>query len=178
MQYDKREQPQVQPPLPLNLPLSLNHRQQVEGSEDELCVPRSPKLMITSSTFMTQETQTSLKSEPYHPPADKLKMRKTRHQRASSYGSNATHSPRTSPMRERRISSGSPNRSQGSVADVEELIDNQTPFPKHLLYLQQDLNFTSPENLNTIQRESISSSNSSEEVCQIISSLNIDTLRN
>ena len=80
--------------------------QKAEDSEDELHVPRSPNLMVTSPTFMTQETQTSLKSEPYHPPAEKLKVRKTRHRRAS-YGSNAPHSPRLSPMRERRVSSSS-----------------------------------------------------------------------
>ena len=63
----------------------MNDRKQIEESEDELRVPRSPNLMVTSPTFTTQETQTSLKSEPYHPPAEKLKVRKNRHRRASSY---------------------------------------------------------------------------------------------
>ena len=158
----------------------MNDRLQIEESEDELVVPKSPNLMVTSPTFTTQETQTSLKSEPYHPPAEKLKVRKNRHRRASSYSSNAPLSPRLSPMRERRISSGSPRRSQrGSVADVEEMVDDlQTPFPMQLFFRHQDsttsmnghLTATSPEDLTAtgLRRHSTSSSCSSNEVCQIV----------
>jgi len=173
----------VPPPLPLTLPPSMNDRQQIDESEDELRVPRSPNLMVTSpttATFTTQETQTSLKSEPYHPSAEKLEVRKNKHRRASSYSSNAPLSPRLSPMRERRISSGSPHRrasQNGSVADVEEMVDGQTPFPMQLFFRHQDsttsmnghLTATSPEDLTAgIRRHSTSSSCSSDEVCQIV----------
>ena len=163
----------------------MNDRQDTYESDDELQVPRSPNLMVTSPTlFMEQETQTSLKSsEPYHPPAEKLKVRKTRHRRASSYSSNgAPLSPRLSPMRERRISSGSPRRSQnGSVADVEETIDDgQQEQLRQLFFRHQTeteasmtsghLTATSPEAMIAIRsRHSTSgSSSSSEEVCQIV----------
>ena len=61
--------------MSLTLPPSMNDRQDTYESDDELQVPRSPNLMVTSPTlFMEQESQTSLKiSEPYHPPAEKGK---------------------------------------------------------------------------------------------------------
>ena len=78
------------------MPLTL--KSSPHSDDDEVDMPKSPKLLVT------QETQTPV-SEQYHPPADKLKVRKTRHRRNSSQGSCSYNSPRLSPMRERRISS-------------------------------------------------------------------------
>ena len=81
-----------------------------------------------------------------------------------------------SPLRERRISTSSPRRSQGSYADLESFNQEQSPFP--MLFLQHQnstssmnghLTATSPEDVILRRKSSCSSSSSSsDEVVQIV----------
>ncbi len=128
-----------------------------------------------------QETQTQhhVETKQYHPDAEKLKVRKTRHRRTHSQGS--YNSPRLSPMRERRISSqscASRRISQGSFADHESHEDSHEMGAAFLFFQKQhstssnngNLTLTSPEEGRVRRRSSCSSSSSSssEEECQIV----------
>ena len=151
--------------MQLELPSSHNDSRPEETDDDDL---DDDAFVNPMTKLSTQETQTSLDQnlEQYHPPADKLKVRKTRHRRTSSHGS-----PRLSPMRERRISANSsPRRSQGSYADLESY-DPPDPQPIRFFHhakstssLNGNLTATSPEAEMFPKRFSSSSSSEAEEI--------------
>ena len=155
--------------MQLELPSSHNDSRPEETDDDD------DDAFVKPSKLSTQETQTSLDQnlEQYHPPADKLKVRKNRHRRTSSHGSprlGSPRSPRLSPMRERRISGSSPRRSQGSYADLESY-DPPDPQPIRFFHhakstssLNGNLTATSPEAEIFPKRFSSSSSSEAEEI--------------
>ena len=159
----------------LELPSSHNDSRPEESEDDDDIDDDDDEAFVVSNkkkVLTTQETQTSLEQhEQYHPNPDKLKVRKTRHRRTSSHGS-----PRLSPMRERKLSSNSPRRSQGSYADLESYDTEKQPVPIRFFHHQKstsslngNLTPTSPEDAIFPKRFSTSSSNSSSEAddCQI-----------